>query len=147
VKLALILLLLPGICVFGGEPLTVVKSYEEFAAQGLEAGVLHYKGRVVALGVKSVDPKKRLPEWMQAFYVTKRDAESAEPLYEFDMSSPDRVGAFFSWNETKEDWVLVIGPRLGEFDTFTGKKYPAISVNDLIKWRGSERDELESYVK
>jgi hypothetical protein len=146
-KLAFFFLLLLGTCAFGGEPLTVVKSYEEFAAQGLKADVLYYGGKVGALRVESIDPVKKLPEWMQAFYLAKRNAETAEPEYEFDMSKPDRVSAFIGWNETKADWVLIIGPDLREFDTFKGKKYLAISVNDLIAWRGHEQGETKPSAK
>ena len=136
-KLALLALLLIASAALGGEPLTVVSRYEEFAAHGLKADVFYNKGKVMALGVESVDPAKRLPDWMQAFYVAKRDAETAQPLYSFDMNKPNRVGAFFGWSETDADLVLIIGPRLRDGQTFKGKQYLAIAVKDLISWRGN----------
>ena len=115
----------------------VVERYEDFAATGLKADVKYYKGKVLSLGVKAVDPKVVLPEWMQAFYVLRRDHNRGHALYIFDMTQPDRVGATIGWTERgTENVVLLIGPRLQEGDTFDGKTYIAISAADLIRWRG-----------
>jgi hypothetical protein len=122
---------------FAGEPLTVVKTYEEFAAYGLKADVIYDKNqKIMAINVEAVDPAKKLPDWMQAFYVAPRDAQTARPTYVFDMAKPNRVGAFMGWMAGKSDLVFIVGPSLREGQTFTGKQYLAISADDLIAWRG-----------
>lgn len=135
-KLIILALCLLRACPLSAEPLKVVASYDDFAAHGLRADVKQRDGRVFALLVESSDPAKILPEWMQAFYVARRDATTARPSYEFDMTKPNRVGAFIGWAETKADLVLIIGPLLREGERFQDKQYLAISASDLINWRG-----------
>lgn len=128
--------------VAAAEDLSVVGSYEEFAAAGLNADVTYYKGKVMALGVKAADPKVVLPDWMQAFYVLPRNRNRGHASYIFDMRKPNRIGAFIGWSEEgTENMVLLVGPTLREGETFDDKKYIAISTADLIRWRGHKSAE------
>lgn len=140
-SLVLFLLFLLGFGAFAGEPVTVVTRYDEFAAHGLEADVMYHEGKVMALTVKSVDRAKKPPAWMQAFYVSKGDAETAMLYYDFAGGS---VGAFIGWSENQPDSVLIIGPKLRDRETFKGKQYVAIKVNDLIAWRGRNKKEVKA---
>jgi hypothetical protein len=138
-KFSLLLFLLFSTATFAGESVTVVKNYHDLAAHGLQADVIYNNGLVVAISVKAAVADKKLPDWMEAFYIAAPDAETAKPTYIFDMTKPNRVGVFIGWTEMKTDHVLIIGPLLRDGQTFKGTKYLAISVNDLIAWRGHKQ--------